>query len=129
MGIYKTQAEGVGSPKTGDMTANSGHPPFQRRRLSADRQYRGSFFDVADARRFARVTASWWGVDAEPVEHIVDELARRAVCSEQPGFRVSLSLDGTDVGVRVEAMAPDAPMPEGPARTAWLRPRGIVRRH
>lgn len=61
-------------------------------------------FDVADARRFARRTASWWGVDAKQVDQVVDKLARRAVCREKPGFRVLLSLDGTDVKVRVEGI-------------------------
>ena len=83
------------------MAADSGHPLLPGRPLTAERHFQGSVFDVAGARRFARVTASWWGVEPGPVEQVVDELSRRAVCSERRGFRVSLTLDGNDVKVCV----------------------------
>lgn len=95
--------------------AKSGLSPFRRRYYTVERQYQGSVFDVANARRFARCTASWWGVDAQRVDQMVDRLARRAVCNEQPGFRVSLSLDGDDVRVRVEGVGGDVPPLKGRA--------------
>lgn len=106
------------------MTVDTAHPPFHRP-LTVERRFRGSVFDVADARRFARVTAGWWGVDAEPIENVVDELARRAVCSEQPGFRIALTLDGSDVRVCFEgiAVASAPPAQEGGAAIRSLRPR------
>jgi hypothetical protein len=110
------------------MTVDTAQPPFHPSPLTVERRFRGSVFDVADARRFARVTAGWWGVEAEPVEHVVEELARRAVCSERPGFRVSLTLDGSDVRVCVEEDASDAAAPGGAARIRSLRPRGSMPR-
>lgn len=91
------------------MAVSSGHPAFHRKRYTVERRYQGSVFDVAHARRFARRTASWWGVDAQQVDQVVDTLARRAVCREQPGFRVLLLLDGADVEVRVEAVEAGGP--------------------
>lgn len=110
------------------MGFHSVHPQLQGKRLMVERQFQGSVFDVADARRFARVTATWWGVDAAPVEQVVDELARRSVCSQQPRFRVLLSFDGVDVRVRVEQIASCAPVLEGPARIESLRFWSIRRR-
>ncbi len=99
------------------MAVDAGHPPFQRRPpLTVERRFQGSVFDVADARRFARMTASWWGIEPGPVEQVVDELSRRAVCSERPGFCVSLTLDGGDVRVRVVEVEPGAPVPEDPSQ-------------
>lgn len=84
-------------------------------------------FDVADARWFARRTANWWGMDAQPVDKVVDKLARRAVCSEEPGFRVLLSLDGTGIEVRVEGVGGGAPL-ERPVRSGSECSRGNRRR-
>lgn len=110
------------------MRAETGNPAIHRPPLTVERQFQGSVFDIADALRFARVTASWWGIEPGPIERVVDELSRRAVCSEPPGFRVSLTLDGTDVRVQVVAMEPGAPVVEGPARIPSARPRDPARR-
>lgn len=109
------------------MQTDSGHPPFHRHPLTVERHFQGSVFDVADARRFARVTASWWDVEPGPVEQVVDELSRRAVCSEQPGFRVSLTLDGRDVRVRVAECEPGDPAHDRPTPFRSVRSRGSLR--
>lgn len=96
--------------------------------LTAERQFEGSVFDVADARRFARVTAEWWGVETAAVEEVVEELARSAVCREQPAFRLYLSLEGSDVKVQTDEMAADAPVREGPARLRSVAEPGRARR-
>ena len=75
----------------------------KRRDFRVERQFEGIVFDVGEARRFARVTALWWGVDPRPVECLVEELARRAVCAVEPAFTVALRLVGEDVRVCVEA--------------------------
>lgn len=72
------------------------------RSFSVERRFEGSVFDIAVARRFARVTALWWGVRPEPLEHRVDELARRAVCEANPAFTVALAVEGANVEVRVD---------------------------
>ncbi len=76
--------------------------------LTADRRFEGSVFDLADACRFARVTARWWGVEPAPVEARVENLARLAICRSRPAFRVHLSLDGSDLLVRVDDAVPRA---------------------
>ncbi len=108
--------------------ANSRHPRLHRRWYTVERRYQGSVFDVADARRFARRTANWWGVDVRPVDKVVDKLARRAMCSERPGFRVLLSLDGAVMVVRVEGVAADTSPLEATARISSMCARGDVRR-
>jgi hypothetical protein len=92
-----------------------------------ERQFQGTVFDVANAKRFVRVTATWWGVEAGHVEQIVEELARRVVCSEQPRFRLSLALEGIEMRFHVEQIAADAPAFEGSARVDRRRQR--VTRH
>jgi hypothetical protein len=113
------------------MHVDSEQPPMRRHPLTVERQFKGSVFDVADARRFARMTASWWGVDPEPVENVVDELSRRAVCSRHPGFGVFLTLDGDDVRVRLEEREAEPrgqDGPRGPVPDASLRRRPGRRR-
>jgi hypothetical protein len=108
---------------------NSRHPRLHRRRYTVERRFEGSVFDVADARRFARRTANWWGVDARSVDRVVDKLARRAMCSEQPGFRVLLSLDGAAMEVRVERVGADTSPVEATARIRSGCARGNLRRY
>lgn len=110
------------------MKLDTGDPAFHRRTLTVERQFQGSVLDVADARRFSRLTASWWGIEPDPIEHVVDELSRHAVCSQRPAFKVLLTLDRTDVKVQVIATEPEAPVVEGPARIRSMRPRGPARR-
>lgn len=75
-----------------------------QRSYRVERRFRGSVFDVADARRFARRIADWWGVAAAPVECVVDELARRAMCRNEPGFVVALTLDAGAVRIQVTSV-------------------------
>ncbi|HVC13622.1 MAG TPA: hypothetical protein VND62_02045 [Acidimicrobiales bacterium] len=93
--------------------------------MTVERHFDGSVFDVADARRFAGDTARWWGVDAGSLEDVIGELSRRAVCSERPGFRVSLTLDRGVVNVQVAEEPPGSGRPEGPVHS--LRPRSAAR--
>jgi hypothetical protein len=108
------------------MAVKSRHPLFHRRRYTVERRFQGSVFDVADARRFARLTANWWGVDVQPVDQAVDRLARRAVCSERPGFRLLLSLDGADVEVLVEGIGAESPPRESRSGFGTLSSRGVA---